>query len=184
MAPTPAPTPELRAKMKRIGEVLENTMDRLGWDYERLARATGYSTNFVRGTGHATQWNPPSRPALIFMFDVMGADTSTPDIIEVLGYCPNRGQASGKVKQRMKAFYNRTPGDRDAEVGSSTRAATAAVESYTSTLDRRRTAIGSIMDDLGALEEVGWADVAEWVTKNGPNLTADQRAVITKAIWA
>lgn len=193
---TPPPSPELKMKLERIGDVLTNVVTRMGFDTDELARRTGFTTGFIRGIMNATQWSLPSRQALRFMFDVMGVDTSTPDIVEILGYATNRGQAAGRVKVRMAAFYGRTPGRYGKIEAAATEQVPSRVEELGRTpldalptadtlpLVRRQEAVDSVIESLVGLIDVGWEDVIAWLEANGPSLVVDRRDAVMRAIWS
>src|SRR5436190_2538754 len=94
MAGVPKRRPPIdRDVAKLIGATLRRNRETLGWDRQRLCDATGYSMGFVSTTEAGNGIGYPSKLAMRFMLDVMGADLGG-EVQRVLAMCADRGQRS------------------------------------------------------------------------------------------
>lgn len=187
-----------RDTAKLIGATLRRNREALGWDRQRLCDATGYSKTFVANTEAGNGIGYPSKLAMRFMLDVMGADLGG-EVQRVLAMCADRGQRSPTVIAKMEAFYSQRPGRMPDELrrmprrlpplGSSV-AAVPPLEPRvlwsTPVADDRTEQMGKLTKALMdlAVDQLDFPDVLAWCRENARALDTTERmrlvAVLTE----
>jgi transcriptional regulator with XRE-family HTH domain len=174
---------------KLIGATLRRNREALGWDRGRLCDATGYSMTFVANTEAGNGIGYPSKLAMRFMLDVMGADLGG-EVQRVLAMCADRGQRSQTVIAKMEAFYSQRPGQMPDELRrmprhlpplGSTVTAVPPIEPRvlwpTPAADDRTEQMGKLTKALMALavDQLDFPDVLEWCRDNARALDTTER---------
>lgn len=184
-----------RATAKMIGETLRRNREALGWDRGRLCDATGYSMTFIANTEAGNGIGYPSRLAMRFMLDVMGADLGG-DVQRALTFCADRGQRSPDVIAKMEAFYSQRPGQMPDELrrmprrlpplGSNVAVVPPLALWSTPARDTgdRTEQMGKLTEALMSLavDRLDTPDVIKWIVANRDALTDKERLDLIESI--